>query len=58
MVLCLGDVAGGGEGGGVGGRGWGGNCRSGMDGLKKIMRRYPGGGPVCNSGGFNVGWGV
>ena len=32
--------------------GGGGNCSSGMDGSKKIMRRYPGGGSVHYSGGF------
>ena len=30
----------------------GGNCRSGMDGSKTIMRRHPGRGSVCCSGGF------
>ena len=34
------------------GAGGGGTCRSGMDGSKKIMRRYPGRGSVCYSGGF------
>ena len=34
------------------GAGGGGNCSSGMDGSKKIMRRYPGGGSVYYSGGF------
>ena len=29
-----------------------GNCSSGMNGSKKIMRRYPGGGSVYYSGGF------
>ena len=50
MVLGLGDGAGGGEGGGVGDGG--GNCSSGMDGSKKIMRRYSGDGSVYYSGGF------
>ena len=52
MVLGLGDGAGGGEGGGVGGDERGGNCRSGMDGSKAIIRRYPGRGSICYSGGF------
>ena len=30
----------------------GGNCRSGMDGLKTIIRRHPGRESVCYSGGF------
>ena len=38
MVLGLGDGAGDGKGEGVGGGGWGGNCSSGMDGSRKIMR--------------------
>ena len=45
VVLGLGDGAGGGDGWGVEGGG-GGNCSSGMDGSKKIMRRYPGRGSV------------
>ena len=56
VVLGLGDGAGGGGGGGVGGGGGGiaagGNCSSGMDGSKKIIRRYPGRGSVYYSGGF------
>ena len=36
----------------VWGAGVGGNCSSGMDGSKTIMRRYPGGGSVYYSGGF------
>ena len=34
------------------GAGVGGNCRSGMDGSNTIMRRHPGRGSVCYSGGF------
>ena len=34
------------------GAGVGGNCSSGMDGSKKITRRYPGRGRVYYSGGF------
>ena len=52
MVLCLGDGAGGGEGGGVGGGGGVMKWSSGMDGSKKITRRYPGRGSVYYSGGF------
>ena len=51
VVLGLGNYAGGGEGGGVGGEG-GWNCSSGMDGSKTITRRYPGRGSAYYSGGF------
>ena len=37
---------------GVLGAGVGENCSSGMDGFKKITRRYPGRGCVYYSGGF------
>ena len=51
VVLGRGDGAGGEEGGGVGGGdGW--EMRSGMDGPKKIIRRYPGRRSACYSGGF------
>ena len=58
MMLGLGDGAGDGEGGGVGGGGWGGNCSSGMDGSKKITRRYPGRGRVITLTDFDSRWGV